>query len=57
MVAARRDEGRLVAQLLRDVEAEDVAVEGERPVDVRDLQVDVADVDAGVDAHPGDDSD
>ena len=56
MVAAGRDERGLVAVPLHHVEAEDVAVEGERAVDVGDLQVDVADVDAGVEAHGGDDS-
>jgi phenylpyruvate tautomerase PptA (4-oxalocrotonate tautomerase family) len=35
VVAAGRDEHGLVAVALRDVEAEDVAIEGKRPVDVR----------------------
>ena len=56
MVAPRRDERGLVAVALHDVEAEDVAVERQRAVDIRHLQVDVADVDAGVDAHPDDDT-
>jgi hypothetical protein len=51
VVAAGRDERRLVAESLRHVEAEDVAVEAERAVDVRDLQVDVPDVYSGIDAH------
>ena len=49
VVAAGGEERGLVAQALRHVEAEHVSVERERTVDVRDLQVDVADVDAGVD--------
>ncbi len=51
VVAAGREKGGLVADPLREVEAEDVAVEGKRAVDVRDLQVDVPDVDARIDAH------
>src|SRR5439155_20744136 len=56
VIAAGRDERSLVAHALRHVETENVAIEGERPVDVRDLEVDVADVDARVDAHRGDDT-
>src|ERR1051326_4454147 len=56
VVAAGRDERRLVAHPLHDVEAEDVAVKGERTVDVGDLQVHVADVDSRVDVHPPDTS-
>ena len=56
VVAAGRDERRLVAVPLHHVEAEDVAVEGERAVDVGDLQVDVTDVDSRVEAHAADDS-
>src|SRR5205085_8528607 len=48
VVAARREERGLVAVALGHVEAEHVTVEGERAVDVRDLQVNVADVDARV---------
>jgi len=51
VVAAGREERRLVAHALHLVEAEDVAVEAERAVDVRHLQVDVPDVDSGIDAH------
>ena len=51
VVAARRDEGRLVAEALLELEAEHAALERERPVDVRDLEVDVPDVDARVDRH------
>ena len=46
-----RDERRLVAHPLRDLEAEDVAVERQRAVDVGDLEVHVADVDSRVNAH------
>jgi hypothetical protein len=41
---------------LHHVEAEDVSVEAERTVDVGDLQVDVTDVDARIEAHAADDS-
>ena len=51
VVVAGGDEGRLLAQPLLQVEAEDADVERERPLDVRDLEVDVADVDARIDAH------
>ena len=51
VVSARGDARCLVAVPLHDLEAEDVPVEGERAVDVRDLEVDVSDVDGGVDAH------
>src|SRR5206468_11788069 len=40
-----------ISHSLHHVEAEDVVVEGERAVDVGDLQMDVADVDSRVDAH------
>src|ERR1051325_6727638 len=56
VVAAGRDEGRLVADSLHQVEAQDVAGEGERAVDVGDLQVDVPDVDSRIEAHGADDS-
>ncbi len=49
VVAAGGDEGGVVAPALHQLEAEDAAVEVERAVDVGDLEVDVADVDAGVD--------
>ena len=48
VVAAGREERRLVADPLLELEAEHVAVESESPVDVGDLQVDVTDVGAGV---------
>src|SRR5204863_9589898 len=51
VIAAGGDERRLVAVPLHDVEAQDVPVEAQRLVDVRDLEVDVADVDALIDAH------
>ncbi len=49
VVAAGGDERGLVAHPGHDVEAEDADVELERPVDVGHLQMDVADVDGGVD--------
>ena len=49
VVAAGRDERRLVAEALLQLEAEHAAVERERAIDVGHLEVDVADVDAGVD--------
>ena len=49
VVAARRDERRLRAVPLGDLEAEDAAVEPQRPLQVGDLQVDVADADLGID--------
>ena len=51
VVVARRDERRLVAVALLHLEPEHVAVEAERAVDVGHLQVDVSDVDAGIDRH------
>ena len=51
VIAACREERGLVPHALHLVEAENVAVEAERAVDVRDLQVDVPDVDSGIDAH------
>jgi hypothetical protein len=49
VVAARRDEGSFVADPLLQLEAEDPGVEVERPVEVGDFEMDVADVDAGID--------
>ena len=49
VVAAGRDEGGVGAVALHQLEAEHAAVEVERAVDVGDLEVDVADVDAGID--------
>jgi hypothetical protein len=48
VVAPGREESGLVADPLHEVEAEDVAVEADRAVEVRDLQMDVADVDGRV---------
>src|SRR5260221_13710084 len=48
VVAARRDERRLRAVPLRKVEAEDATVERQCPLQVGDLQVDVADADLGI---------
>jgi len=47
MVAAGRDEGGLGPVAGDQLEAEDVAVEGQRPLEVGDLQVDMSDVGAG----------
>src|SRR5215211_6419528 len=49
VVAAGGDEGGVRAPALHQLEAEDAAVELEGAVDVGDLEVDVADVDAGID--------
>ena len=49
VVAAGRDEGGLVADPLLQLEAEHAAVELERAVEVGHFEVDVADVDAGID--------
>ncbi len=49
VVAAGRDEGGVVADPLLELEAEDAAVEVERAVEVGHFEVDVADVDAGID--------
>jgi hypothetical protein len=53
MVAARADEGRLRAHPLHQLEAERAAVKIERALKVGDLQVDVADVHAGVNGFTG----
>jgi hypothetical protein len=47
VVAARREEGRLRAVALHEVEAHHVAVEADGAVDVRDLEVDMADAGCG----------
>jgi hypothetical protein len=54
VVAAGRDEGYLLAEALLQLESEHAAVEGEGAIEVGDLEVDVADVDAGIDrlSHP-----
>ena len=49
VVAAGRDEGRLRAETLHQLEAQDTAVEVERPLQVGDLQVDMADAHPGID--------
>ena len=49
VIAAGTEERRLVAVAQDEVEPEHVAVEAERPVDVRDLQMDMPDVDARID--------
>ena len=49
VVAAGRDERGLLAVALHQPEAEHAAVEGERAVEIGDLEVDVADPGLGVD--------
>jgi hypothetical protein len=49
VVATGRDEGGFFAEALLQLEAEHIAVEGQRAVEVGDLEVDVTDVDAGID--------
>lgn len=49
VVATSRDEGGLIANPLLQLEAQGVAVERERPIQIGYLQVNVADVDAGID--------
>jgi len=49
VLTAGGEECRLVAHALHEVEAEHVPVEADGAVDVRDLQMDMADVDAGID--------
>ena len=49
VVAARRDERCLGAVPLGQLEAEDAAVEPQRPLKVGHLQVDVTDADLGID--------
>ena len=53
VVPAGGQERGLVAHLLREVEAEHVAVEVDRAIEVGDLEMDVADVHAGVDRSHG----
>ncbi len=54
VVAARTQKSCLVPVALGNVETQHVAVEAQRPVDVRDLQMDVSDIDTRVDrpGHP-----
>ena len=49
MVAAGRDEGGARAVALDQLEAEHAAIEGERAVDVGDLEMDMADPGSGID--------
>ena len=49
VIAAGRDKGRLVAESLLQLEAENAAVEVQRAVEVGHFEVDMADVDAGID--------
>src|SRR5436853_5269436 len=49
VIAASGNESRIVAQALLQLEAEHPAVEVQGPIDVGDFEMDVADVDTGVD--------
>jgi len=49
MITAGRNERRLQAKPLRQLKAEYAAIKGQRPVDIGDLQMHVADADACVD--------
>ncbi len=53
VIAAGGHEGRLAAIHLLQLEAEDAAIEVQRPLDVRHLQVDMADARAGRDRGRG----
>ena len=53
VIAARRDEGRLRAVALDQLEPEYAAIEGQRPIKVGHLQVDVSDPHAGIDGSLG----
>lgn len=56
MIAARRDEGRLRAEALHQREAEHAAIERQRTLQIRDLEMDMADAGSGGDGggHGGD---
>src|SRR6202167_2409413 len=49
MITAGRNKCRLPAEPLRQLEAEDAGIEGQRPVDIGHLQMDVTNAHAGVD--------
>ena len=49
MIAAGRDEGRLRPVALHQLEAEHAAIESERTIKIRDLQMHMADADTGID--------
>ena len=51
VIAAGGQERGLVAQPLHELEAEHAPVEAECAVEVGDLEMDVPDVDAGIDGH------
>jgi hypothetical protein len=53
VIAAGRHEGGLGAVALHQLEAEDAAIEAERPVEIGHLQVDMADPHAGIDGTGG----
>ena len=56
MIAARRNEGRLRAEALHQREAEHAAIERQRTLQIRDLEMDMADAGSGGDGggHGGD---
>ena len=49
MITAGGNECRLPAEPLRQLKAENAAIEGKRPVDIGHFQMDVTDTHAGVD--------
>ena len=49
VVAARRDEGRARSEPLHELEAEDAAIEPQRPLEVGDLEMNVSDPRLGMD--------
>src|SRR5215218_9255798 len=51
VIPAGSDERRLLAVAVHHLEAEDAAVEADRTLEVADLEVNVSDVDAGIDRH------
>ena len=53
MIAPRADEGGLAAEALLQLEAEDAAIEGEGAVDIGNLEMNVADIDARIDGAGG----
>src|SRR5262245_57854543 len=53
VVPARRDERRLPAPALLNLESEDPAIEVDAPLEVGDLEVDVPDADGGINGTTG----
>ncbi len=56
MIAAGADEGGLRSELLHELKAERAAVKGQGPIEIGDLEMDVANVDSRINgggrAHP-----